>query len=190
MNLNTTELEQFKNKITNPAVFGPGIWYNIHIHARDATSEDKKKKFKDFIENTISNLPCSTCQEHATTYYKSNPLSHFWTVKENGNEIGLLKWTWNFHNTVNNRLKKPYMSWEVAKMLYSPDSGVCTEVCGAEEQSQNTPQTTITPITPSSTSLHLPVTIKDQDLLQKYTPKNIIRPNSIEKSRANRFRNA
>lgn len=183
--------DQAKDIITNPVTFGPGIWYTIHVNSRNATSEDSKKKFKDFIEVTISNLPCHTCRDHATSYYRSNPLSDFWNVKENGKEIGLFKWAWNFHNTVNNRLKKPYMSWEVAKMLYSDDSGVCTEVCGTEESNTSPP---VTPATPSSTNIYMPsgipVTIRDEDLLQKYTPKNIIRPNSIEKNKVNRFRNA
>lgn len=172
MNTNK-EFDQFKTKITNPTTFGPGIWYCIHISARDATTEDKKRKFKDFMENVIQTLPCTTCQQHASTYYESNPLKDFWNVKEDGKEIGLFKWAWNFHNTVNTRLKKPYMSWEVAKMLYSDESGVCTEVCGAEDMNQN---------------VTLNVTLRE-DPLQKYIPKNIIRPNSIEKSKINRFRN-
>jgi hypothetical protein len=191
--------DQAKDIITNPATFGPGIWYTIHINARNATSEDSKIKFKDFIETTISNLPCHTCQQHATSYYQTNPLSDFWNVKENGKEIGLFKWAWNFHNTVNNRLKKSYMSWEVAKMLYAEDSGVCNEVCGTDETNPSPMNISpvnslpITPVSQSNMSVYLPsnvpVTIKDEDLLQKYTPKNIIRPNSIEKGKVNRFRN-
>lgn len=177
---NQAEFDQFKNKITNPSTFGPGIWYTIHIMSRDATTEEKKKKFKEYIETTIQNLPCSVCQQHASVYYQSHPLSDFWNVKENGNDVGLFKWTWNFHNTVNNRLKKPYMSWEVAKMLYSNDSGVCNEVCGAD----------VTPVSNNNT-LPLNITLKEEPL-EKYIPKNIIRPNSIEKSKSvsNRFRNA
>jgi len=174
----TPEFDQFKTKISNPATFGPGIWYCIHISARDATTEEKKKKFKDFIEAVIASLPCSNCQQHASTYYQTNPLSDFWNVKENGKDIGIFKWAWNFHNTVNNRLKKPYMSWEVAKMLYSED-GVCSDVCGVEE-------TNITPVQPENTN----ITWRSEDPLQRYVPKNIIRPNSIEKTKVNKFRNA
>lgn len=198
--------DQAKNLITNPATFGPGIWYTIHINARNAVNDDTKNKFKDFIETTISNLPCHTCKQHATSYYQSNPLSDFWNVKENGKEIGLFKWAWNFHNTVNNRLKKPYMSWEVAKMLYAEDTGVCNEVCGASMDDVPSsvspanishPHPPITPVSSQGSTQtnnlylpsNVPVTIKDEDILQKYTPKNIIRPNSIEKGKANRFRN-
>jgi hypothetical protein len=225
--------DQAKDLITNPTTFGPGIWYTIHINSRNAINDETKNKFKDFIETTISNLPCHTCQQHAISYYQTNPLSDFWNVKENGKEIGLFKWAWNFHNTVNNRLKKPYMSWEVAKMLYAEDTGVCNEVCGSEENNNppispanvSHPHHPITHVTHSSVtqsgmptvtqsitpvSTHgsqsrniylpsvpatsvpvtsVPVTIKDEDLLEKYTPKNIIRPNSIEKGKVNRFRN-
>lgn len=193
--------DQAKDIITNPTTFGPGIWYTIHINARNAITDDSKNKFKDFIENTISNLPCHTCKQHAISYYQSNPLSDFWNVKENGKDIGLFKWAWNFHNTVNNRLKKPYMSWEIAKMLYAEESGVCNEVCGTEDSIPVTPvsvttvdQSSIASVSQKSTSIYLPssvpVTIKEEDLIQRYTPKNIIRPNSIEKGKVNRFRNA
>ena len=171
MSSNNSEFEQLKKKISNPASFGPGIWHNMHVMARDATTEDKKKKFKDFLEYIISNLPCSTCQQHASDYYKANPLNSFWNVKEDGNEVGMFKWAWNFHNTVNNRLKKPYVNWEVAKMLYSEEDGVCTSECG-----DTVPET-------------INVTLRNEHLLQKYTPKTVIRPNSIEKTKSNRYRN-
>lgn len=192
------EFEVIKNKISNPASFGPGIWYCIHRMARDATTNDKKVKFKEFIENMIQNLPCQTCVDHATTYYKSRPLDQFWNMKENGDDIGLFRWSWEFHNTVNQRLKKPIVNWENAKKLFSQEDGVCTSDCGNEtvvtNLGTNAPKSsftgannisyTISPISPQVSM------IKERtvDPLQRFIPKNIIRPNSMEKSNTIKFR--
>jgi hypothetical protein len=178
MNIKTSsqinsDFEQIKNKISNPNTFGPGIWYCIHTMAKDATTEEKKIKFKSFVEQVISSLPCQTCLDHAIDYYKSNPLDRFWNISEDGEQIGLFKWTWTFHNTVNNRLKKPFVSWENAKMLYSKDTGVCTSSCGDTEK--------------LSQPSNINISIKEEPI-QRFIPKNIIRPNSIEK-KSNRFRN-
>lgn len=174
------DFEKIKKQISNPATFGPGIWYVMHLNAKKATSEKTKNEFKEFIEHCIQNLPCSTCQQHATSYYQSNPLKDYWNVKENGQEIGLFKWTWNFHNTVNNRLKKPYVSWENAKMLFDSDSGVCTSDCGGEEHNEHEKE---------AKNYQQDISIVNNEALQKYIPKSVIRPNNSEKNRSNRFRN-
>ena len=167
---NNPDFEQIKSKISNPNTFGPGIWYCIHMMAKDATTDEKKQKFKEFIEQVVKSLPCQTCLEHATDYYKNNPLVRYWNITENGEQIGLFKWAWTFHNTVNTRLKKPFVSWENAKMLYTKDEGVCTSACGDSENNQ------------------MNISLKEEPL-QRFIPKNIIRPNSIEKKPNNRFRN-
>jgi hypothetical protein len=177
------DFEKIKKQISNPATFGPGIWYCIHLTAKQAKDEISKKKFKDFMEHVIENLPCSTCQQHATNYYQSNPLKEYWNIKENGEEIGLFKWTWNFHNTVNNRLKKPYVSWENAKMLFNTEDGVCTSDCGGAEHDEHESQET------AKQNYQQNISIVNNEALQKFIPKSVIRPNNSEKNKSNRFRN-
>jgi hypothetical protein len=183
-----SDFEKIKNKISNPTSFGPGIWYVIHLLARDANNETKKLQFKQFIENVVQSLPCSECQKHATEYYQKNPLKDLWDLKEDGNEIGMFKWAWTFHNTVNNRLKKPFVSWDNAKMLFSKEDGVCTSECGKEEQK---PESVSVPHGVGIPHGHHTISMRKEDIFEKYIPKTIIRPNSIEKmkSRTNRFRN-
>lgn len=188
-----SEFEVIKKKISNPASFGPGIWYIIHRMARNATTQDKKLQFKEFIENIITNLPCTTCIEHATSYYQSKPLDQFWNMKENGQDVGLFRWSWEFHNTVNNRLKKPVVNWENAKKLFSDEDGVCTSDCGGENTSgskeeiqRQVERQSRGPVYSSS----IPVSMIREDPLQRFIPKNIIRPNSMEKSKTIKFRNA
>jgi hypothetical protein len=184
----SADFDSIKKKISNPASFGPGIWYCIHRMARDATTEEKKIKFQEFIENIIVNLPCSTCTEHAVKYYSTNPLDRYWSIDENGTDIGLFRWAWQFHNTVNARLNKPLVSWDSAKMLFLQEDGICTTDCGSNEPVQvsmihPTSQKSIDQLVESS------VHGRRSDPLQRFIPKNILRPNSIEKSKSNRFRN-
>lgn len=175
---NNSDFEGIKKKISNPASFGPGIWYCIHRMARDANSEEAKQKFKEFIEKIIVNLPCTTCIEHATAYYKARPIDPFWSIKENGKDIGMFKWSWEFHNTVNARLKKSLISWDNAKRLFSEEDGVCTSDCGGMTNVESIPVSMIR----DETTTRI-------DPLQRFIPKNIIRPNSIEQTKP-KFRNA
>jgi hypothetical protein len=179
------DFEKIKKQISNPATFGPGIWYVMHLNAKKAINNQSKEKFKEFIEHVIANLPCSVCQEHATSYYKSNPLQDFWNIKENGEEIGLFKWTWNFHNTVNNRLKKPFVSWENAKMLFDTESGVCNSDCGGEGNESNKEDAQKN----AKNNYQQNISIINNEALQKFIPKSVIRPNNSEKNKSNRFRN-
>jgi len=176
-NNDSSDFDVIKKKISNPASFGPGIWYCIHRMARDANTEEAKQKFKEFIENIIVNLPCTSCIEHATSYYKARPLASFWSIKENGKDVGIFRWTWEFHNTVNARLNKALISWENAKRLFSDEDGVCTSDCGGS--AENVPVSMISEDT---------YTKRIVDPLQRFIPKNIIRPNSMEFK--HKFRNA
>lgn len=172
--------EAIKAKISNPSNFGPGIWYCIHRMARDATTQEKKLKFKEFLENVIYTLPCSTCFQHATEYYKSRPLDNFWNMKEKGNEIGMFRWSWQFHNAVNTRLKKQIVSWEVAKMLFSEDNNsVCTSNCGETDSQDYVDSNEKIPVSMifDTNEKH-----KSYDPLKRFMPKNIIRPNIYENS--------
>lgn len=127
-----------KNKITQPSVFGPGKWHDIHTIAKDAITDDKKKNFLYFMGYVRDNLPCLECRGHCGNYMKTNPLEPFFNVYDDkGNDIGLFKWSWQFHNAVNQRLKKPIMTWNEAMDLYYNEDGVCTSSCDEEHKSEN-----------------------------------------------------
>jgi hypothetical protein len=148
-----------EQKISNPKVFGPGIWYLQHVKARDAITDEKKKQFIIDMKYICQNLPCNECRGHCETYMKSNPIENFLNIKENGIEIGMFKWVWAFHNAVNSRLKKPIIDWNTAKKMYYEESDVCMEECGGGEYEQpivtkNNNIKTITGINLNSTSYH------------------------------------
>jgi len=122
--MNTTDL-------SNPLKFGPGTWYVIHTIAKNATNEEKKYHFVTVMESIKNTLPCEKCRNHCLDYIKNNPIEAFWNVTNDGGEqIGLFKWSWIFHNAVNKRLNKPLIDWDTAYNMYGePGTMICTKGC-------------------------------------------------------------
>jgi hypothetical protein len=120
-------------KISDPKIFGPGMWYLYHVKARDANTEQKKKEFVKDMIYLSNNLPCIECRNHCQQYIKNNPIENYWNIKENSIDISMFKWLWTFHNAVNVRLKKPIIDWNTAKNMYYDDSEVCSSQCGEAE---------------------------------------------------------
>ena len=127
-------IKKIENIITDPKIIGPGIWVQIHIKGILAVNEKSKQDFIDFIWFQAETFPCQTCRKHINEYLNSHPFTHLYNAKnEKGEEIGMFKWSWMFHNTVNTRLGKPYMDWNTAWEMYKDyREGVvpCTENCG------------------------------------------------------------
>ena len=46
-------------------------------------------------------------------------------VDEKGHSIGLQKWSWQFHNAVNLRLHKPFVSWQNALAMFYNEQEPC-----------------------------------------------------------------
>lgn len=123
--------------ITDPKIIGPGIWVQIHIMGVLAVDEKGKQKFIDFMWFQAETFPCENCRKHINQYLQSHPFDHLYNAKnDEGEEIGMFKWSWMFHNTVNTRLRKPYMDWNTAWEMYKGyRQGVvpCTENCGDDK---------------------------------------------------------
>jgi hypothetical protein len=123
------------SKLANPKVFGPGAWLVIHTLAYEAKTRDKKVSFERDMKTICDGLMCNTCSHHCNKYQEQNPIRDYWNIKDqNGEDIGMFKWSWAFHNAVNVRLGKPVMDFKTAYQLYSKNSpAVCTQNCGDEE---------------------------------------------------------
>jgi hypothetical protein len=131
--------------LSDPKVFGPGEWYLIHTVAKQATTEEKKRQFVEFIELVRTSLLCANCAAHMTEYIQNNPIQQFWNVRaKDGTEVGMFKWTWKFHNAVNARLGKPQLDWDTAYTMFytNLDSGVCKKECGNEQEKDDKIQKT------------------------------------------------
>ena len=94
--------------------FGPGTWYTLHVFAISANTEAKKEAFISFVSDLSSNMWCSVCQEHFSRYIQEHPLGPYKNKK-----YGLFEWTWRLHNTVNERLGKPQLSFGEALKIYT-----------------------------------------------------------------------
>lgn len=119
-------------------IYGPGIWFSIHTLARNCVD---KKEFLNFLELVKATFPCVQCRAHFEEYYRTHPIGKYWTYYENiggiKEDIGLYKWTWEFHNAVNQRLGKLLLTWDIAKDMYKKGSiiGICMENCDQGDRS-------------------------------------------------------
>jgi len=114
---------------SDPSKLG-GIWFTIHIMAKHADTPERKNQFIDYMYLLSAEFPCGKCRNHIQEYLRNNSFDPFMNIKnENGEDIGMFKWSWLFHNTVNIRLHKPYLDWDTAWGMYDSGREVCTN-CG------------------------------------------------------------
>jgi hypothetical protein len=107
--------------------FGPGTWYTLHVFALSAEKSEKKKDaFISFVEDLSQNMWCSVCEEHFSRYVAEHPLEPYRNKKH-----GLFEWTWRLHNTVNQRLGKPQLSFSEALQIYTEKS---SKPCNASKK--------------------------------------------------------
>ena len=92
-------------------------WMTIHKKAKYATTPELRNEFESYIKYLGQHYPCGKCRPHIKSYLRSYPVP---TVPTNNPDNDIIyRWAWNFHNTVNQRLKKATYSWESAKKLYN-----------------------------------------------------------------------
>ena len=117
--------------------YAPGIWLQIHIKGMLAVDEKSKQDFIDYMWFQAETFPCENCRKHINQYLKDHAFTHLYNAKNNqGEEIGMFKWSWMFHNTVNTRLGKPYVDWNTAwEMFKGFREGItpCTD-CGEKDK--------------------------------------------------------
>ena len=93
-------------------------WDNIHKMAVDASTNELKEEFGRYIEFLRHNFPCPKCRPHIKKYMKLHPIKSYYNITEDGKDVGMAKWSWEFHNDVNKRLFKRQVSWEDFKKKY------------------------------------------------------------------------
>ena len=90
--------------VTSPEL-GPLVWAAIHTLARTVTSKQRGAAFKQWLIDLAPVMPCSVCAAHwaeiAPTFDASTPAE-------------AVKWTIDVHNSVNERLGKPVLSYAQA----------------------------------------------------------------------------
>jgi hypothetical protein len=104
---------------------GPGYWASWHIKSVFSDTEEKKGEVARNIALDIKNFPCAKCKDHAKTYVIKNPLM---VAVKDKDPLSMFKWTVDFHNEVNLRLKKKIFSYQDA-LVHWNGSNFCTEDC-------------------------------------------------------------
>jgi len=127
--LNITD---FKD-ITDPSYVGPGSWNIIHRISFKARTRESQINFIELMKEICQGFPCTICRGHCVEYIKNHPLEEYVGVTMEINKelinLGMFIWSWKFHNVVNKRLNKPFMSWDTAYNFYSNSDSVCSTAC-------------------------------------------------------------
>jgi thiol-disulfide isomerase/thioredoxin len=95
----------------DPSVWGPPLWYVIHMQALMYPSKPTKgdeTKMRAFLEGLVDVLPCASCASH----YKDE-MSRL-DGKTFKSRDALFSWTVRFHNSVSDRTKNPQPRKSVA----------------------------------------------------------------------------
>jgi hypothetical protein len=132
------EAEKYILKINHPESFGPGTWRTLHVLALDANTYAKKMQYIHIVELILSSIPClDPCREDALAYLQKNPLTKYWNLTANGEDVGMFYWSVDFHNWVNRKIGKPEIPRNIAYQFYKyPEKFVCKEGCDEKTSSK------------------------------------------------------
>lgn len=85
-------------------------WKEIHTNgARVIHGEISHSEFCHWVRGVPNTLPCPTCRRHAWEYIRRYPPEK---------QPNSFLWGWQFHNSVNERKKKPLMDYITAASRY------------------------------------------------------------------------
>lgn len=87
-------------------VWGPSMWATMNNMAQGFPLKPIHKdltNYNNFFKTIPSILPCTICKKHAQAYINNNPPNLV-------SRQTLVEWVFDFHNTVNRRLKKDIVS--------------------------------------------------------------------------------
>lgn len=96
--------------------------------AYNANDDQSKTTFINFLNLLREHYPCAKCRKHMNDYIQANPVHAHWH-----HDKGFFKWSWVFHNAVNQRLGKPLVDYDTAEATHVGGVHVCT--AGCEEES-------------------------------------------------------
>lgn len=120
--------------INNTDYIGPGVWFTIHLLAKNATDYNSNIRFVKYMKLLSKNYPCLKCRKHIEKYLLENPINiHKKLYNKDKINIYMFKYTWYFHNDVNSRLNKQLLPFnEVYNMYYNFENYPCNYSCNSD----------------------------------------------------------
>jgi len=115
----------------DPSVYyGPGYWDVIHRMAFSLCEHPNLDLAQiNIVVNQslliMRRFPCSVCRGHIEEYLAANPIDTACLTRY-GMDCSFFRWTWRYHNVVNNRKGKPLLTYEEAYSLYKTPLVTCT----------------------------------------------------------------
>lgn len=92
------------------STWGPTYWSFLHILSisfPDHPTAEQKTHFRQCLQHLSQIMPCEQCRTHMTTYLETVEWDTVLTSKET-----CMQFVWEFHNSVNQRLGKPFFPWD------------------------------------------------------------------------------
>ncbi len=109
-----------------------GTWYSLHLQARRAITEERKKSCVEFINSLREEFFCLVCRTHFDEFCEKNSLPDI----NNSGPREFFYWTVDAHNNANELTGKPKMSYDDAEFLYYDSQSMCTSNCGDIQTTQ------------------------------------------------------
>jgi len=92
--------------IMSKSVWGPATWTMLHcLVLKIKDDANNIEQLKTMISSICENLPCPYCASHARTILQKSNFSRIQDV------LSLRVFIFQFHNKVNEKLKKPQMEY-------------------------------------------------------------------------------
>jgi len=126
--------------ISDPKVWGPGVWMTLHIIGYTSNNLYKAKNFISIITDIISNLPCDKCRKHALGFVREHDFTPYMSMRGPNNLFtGPFKYICDLHNYANKLTGNSTVSWVEAYIEYNNIKkncdGPCTDII--EENGMN-----------------------------------------------------
>lgn len=94
----------------SPDVWGPFFWTTMHIVSlgyNPKPTEHEQQAAIKFYESLAYTIPCPVCREHYSHLLEKMPIS-----QAVGSRDELVLWVFTVHNSVNNQLGKPEITFD------------------------------------------------------------------------------
>ena len=122
--------------------FGYPMNPDIYDYNNGLAPGTTKKNYQIFFEYLGTILPCKYCRESYIIYYNKDPVSNHLNTRDS-----LIKWFWNIHNKVNNKLGTSYCdsNIETIKKTYESYRAKCSSTTETQ-RNENKEKGCITPV--------------------------------------------